>query len=87
MIYEHELDKLSNYLAAQINADYLPNRGYYYDYYNKFSNIMIAARWRKRRGRPPCGKLGERICYYQDSQGELINILENKTHKRYCNRC
>ena len=86
MVYESEFKALENYLCGHLTS-WSPNRGYYYDLYNKFSNIQIVARWRKKHGRVAGAKLGERICYRQYSEGELMNIIENKSHAKYCHYC
>ena len=39
MIHEFEFKNLENYLCGHLVADWSPNRAYYYDLYNKFSNI------------------------------------------------
>ena len=87
MIYHDEFNKLSNYLCGHINADYSPNRGYYYDFYNLFLHIQIVTRWRVKKGRVNGAKLGERICYREYSDGILININEDKGHLKYCHYC
>ena len=87
MIYEDEFKVLENYLCGNINSDYSPNRAYYYNLYNKFLQIQIVARWRKKNERVAGAKLGEKICYKQYLAGELINILENKSHVKYCKYC
>ena len=63
MIYQNEFRKLSNYLSAQVVADWNPNRGFYYHYYNLFSQIQIVARWRHKHGRINGAKIGGRVCY------------------------
>ena len=88
-IYKNEFKKLSNYLCGNINADYSPNRGYYYDWYCKSSNLYIVARWRKHNGQPYGAKYGERLCKFKYSEGEITNLTkpEYKNHTKQCYYC
>ena len=48
-----DLQLLTDYICENINADYSPDRGYYWHQYNYVSKLCIVCMWKQKRGLPP----------------------------------
>ena len=77
-IHVDDLLFLTYYICGNINSDYLPNRGYYYEQCNYLSKIQIVCIWKERRGLPAVACKGEVIC-----NDQLINFFKDKEHKNF----
>ena len=89
-IFEDELEILNNYLAAQMNSYWNPNRAYYYRWYSQSGKLFRVIEWRKRNGFASSGKYGERVCTTFSQSGALIDLTEEKKHKNHpviCFKC
>ena len=75
-IFEYQIPKLTNYICANLNANYSPNRGYYYRAYNYVSKLKIVTNRKKKKGIGPLSaKKGEMIC-----EDRLVNFYDDATH-------
>ena len=75
-IHMDDLPILTDYICGNINSDYSPNRGYYYEQYNYVTKLKIVCMWKQRRGLPTVSCKGEAIC-----NDKLINIYKDQEHK------
>ena len=58
---------LTNYICGNINSDYSPKRGYYYEQYNYVSKLKIVCMWKQRRG--------YQLFLVRERQFAMINLL------------
>ena len=77
-IHVDDLPLLTNYICGNINSNYSPNRGYYWQQYNYVSKLAIVCFWKQKHGLPTVSCKGEAIC-----NDGLVNFFKDKQHK-YC---
>ena len=61
-IHMDDLPILTDCICGNINSDYSPNRGYYYEQYNYFTKLKTVCMWKQRCGLPTVSSKGEAIC-------------------------
>ena len=82
-IEEHNIGLILNYILANLNSYYSPNRRYWERQYNNCNKLFLACKWRKERNLRAIAKKGETVC-----GGELINFLASEKHKNCsCSSC
>ena len=80
IIEDYDIERLRNYLAAQL-ISWSPNTAYYQDWYDEVNNLQIVVRWRAQRNNGEgWGKKGERVCYKNTPGGQIIDLTKNKDH-------
>ena len=75
-IYIDDLLFLTDYIWGNLNSDYSPNRGYYYEQYNYVNKLQIVSIWKQRQGLPAVACKGEAIC-----NDQLVNFFKDQEHK------
>ena len=71
-----DLPLLTYYICGNINADYFPNKAYYWQQYNYVRKLSIVYMWKQKRGLPLVSRKGDTIC-----NDQLINFYKYKEHK------
>ena len=67
---------LTNYICGNLNSDYSPNKGYYYQQYNYVSKLRIVCMWKQKYGLPTVSCKGKAI--FND---QIVNFFKDKEHK------
>ena len=80
-IFEHEVPILFDYICAQLNSLYSPNRSYYNMFYNYCVRLTHVINWRKKNSYAPVAKLGKHIC---DEKKTLVIFFHDKKHWSCC---
>ena len=73
-IYMGDLPILTDYICGNINLDYSPNRGYYFE--QCVTKLKIVCMWKQRHGLPTVSCKGEGIC-----NNKLINFYKDQEHE------
>ena len=78
-IHMEDLPILTDYICGNINSDYSPNRGYYYEQYSYVTKLKIVCMWKQRRRLPTVFCKGEAICnnkfinFYKDQKNKIFS--------------
>ena len=78
-IRESEIDKLIDYLAGQF-ISWSPNKSYYSAWYNECNNLQIVIIWRRKKCGLGYGSVGERVCYKNSEDGQIVDLFKDKDH-------
>ena len=75
-IHIGDLPFLTDYICGNLNSDYSPNRGFYYEQYNYVNKLQIVCIWKQRQGLLAVAYKGEAI-----SNDQLVNFSKDEEHK------